>query len=148
GVNRGSVPRRRRIDGRSTFGAERLWPLIPAFAGLFVNLQFARKQLESILAAVRDNAERGTRSGVAVGAIADQGLVWLDFGFVAYVSAVATPVDFHLVILRNSKAHTQNADDNSHLAIGGAPDRPRGSQRNGVRLGKRPPLSYRLNGLL
>jgi hypothetical protein len=52
---------RRRVYVRSTFRAERLWPLIPAFAGLDVDFRFARKQLETIFAGVHDDAERGTR---------------------------------------------------------------------------------------
>jgi hypothetical protein len=61
GVSLGSCPDCRRINWRSTFRAERLWPFIPAFAGLDVDFQFARKQLESIFAGVRDHAERGAR---------------------------------------------------------------------------------------
>src|SRR5262249_5657066 len=43
GVNLGSCSGCRRINWRSTFRAERLWPFIPAFAGLHVDFQFARK---------------------------------------------------------------------------------------------------------
>src|SRR5262249_33852319 len=61
GVNLGSCPNRRRINWRSTFRAERLWPFIPALAGLDVSFQFAREQPESTFPSIRDHAKRGAR---------------------------------------------------------------------------------------
>src|SRR5207249_5719445 len=81
----------------STFRAERLWPSIPAFAGLDVDFQFTRKQLERIFPSVRDHSERGTRQRLAVGAMADQGLGRVDLRLVGNVSALQTPIDFHLI---------------------------------------------------
>src|SRR5437667_2594432 len=50
--------------------------------------------------------------------MADQGLVWVDFGLVGDVSAVTTSVDLHF-ILRKLESSCTNTGDNPHLAIGG-----------------------------
>src|SRR5207249_9256479 len=84
----------------STFRAERLWPSIPAFAGLDVDFQFTRKQLERVFPSVRDHPERGARQRLAVGAMADQGLGRVDLRLVGNVSAVTTAHRFSSHFLR------------------------------------------------
>jgi hypothetical protein len=61
GVHLGSFTNGRRINWRSTFRAERLWSLVPAFAGFDVDFQFARAQFERVFPSVCDDAKRGSR---------------------------------------------------------------------------------------
>src|SRR5215831_1308052 len=96
GVNLGACSDRRCVDMRSTFRAKRLWPFVAAFGGLDVDFRLARKQPESVFPREGVHAECRARERLAVGAIAEQGLVRLDLRFKGDVSAVTTPVDFHL----------------------------------------------------
>jgi hypothetical protein len=80
---------------RSTFRAKRLWPLVAAFGSLDVDFRFAREQPESVFPREGVHAECRAGERLTVGAIAEQGLVWLDLGFKGDVSAMTTPVDFH-----------------------------------------------------
>jgi hypothetical protein len=101
GVDLGACSGRRGVDWRPTFRAKRLRSLVSAFAGLDVDFRFAREQPESALPSEGVHAKCGAGECLAVGAIADEGLLRLDLGFEGDVSAVTTPVDFHLV-LRNA----------------------------------------------
>src|SRR6516225_4356437 len=84
-----------RIDRCAAFGAERVRPLVPAFSGLDVDLRCSAPQNEGAGQAWHRGAKGGAGEGLAVGAMTDSDLAWVDFGLEADLTAMAASGDFH-----------------------------------------------------
>src|SRR5262245_66626861 len=84
-----------RVDRRAAMGAKRLRPLVSALSRLDVDLQLTLQEPEAAFFRLRHGAERRTRQGLAIGAVADRNRVRIDFSLVADEAAMTLAVDFH-----------------------------------------------------
>ena len=87
---------RRRIDRRAALRTERLRARIAALRRhLDVNRRLARQHLESAAGDRNIGAERGTRAGLAIGAMTDAGFLRIGLAFESDEPAMTTAVHFH-----------------------------------------------------
>src|SRR5512134_3587443 len=91
---------RRGPEARAAIRAERLRAAIAARGGLYVELGLAA-ELEAFLRHLDERHVGRAGQRLAVGAVADAGLLRVGFGLIAHLAAVAAAFDFH----RSSRAN-------------------------------------------
>src|SRR5215510_3168722 len=88
-------PHRSRVDRRAAVRAECLLAFVSALSGLDVDLRYARKKPKRALNGRHHRAEGGARQSLAIGAVANHDLSWIDLGLEPDRLAVTTAGNFH-----------------------------------------------------